>query len=1354
VSIIGLTSVIAVAGGATHSLTLKSDGTIWSWGQDSEGCLGYGTIGGQFLTPGQVHNLTGIIAIAAADAHSLALKSDGTVWAWGSNGAGQLGLATSLQQNFSQSKAAERAAAAPLANRPLPAQTAGLAGIIAVTAGGYQSFAVSAGGELLGWGSNGDGELGNRPQTDDGFLPRAVADFLLVEDADHDGLVTWKELKVGGNPTAYSTAGDTISDGWKAIYGLSLTDLTIATADLIGKGLTTLQDFQIGTDPTKFSTIDDGIADGWKVGYQLDPFDRALADEDPTGKGWTVRTDYQLGTDPTRTSTLNDGIPDKWKVDHSVNPLDSRYARRDDDNDGLTNAEEYALETDPNNPDTDGDGALDGEDFWPTSKVFNGPRVPEMGYAVFDPNVSSLIINDAGQVAFRAKNATFESGSYFAESAAPDAPKTALTPIGFPSVDADSGIRLRYGPFIPVAVNAQGQVLAYCRGYYEWNPGVPGHSYPPTNGDGPYFFTGDSGYFWEHVHYEKNALWLGGRNQEIKLPGSFGFRPTPTSLNNVGAVLLNGIVATPDYQTEPHPVVWVNGSYSDLGRGSGSKINNNGVVAGGRENAAGVWRDSTFEPLASFNGSYSFATCLNDHDEIVGFSVFGWDSHACAWKGEERLDLGTVTIGKISYAQGINDKSQIVGRTVTAGVLWQNGRTIDLNDKISGTDWHITSANSINDSDFIVASAYRDNPQQPVTVLLIPAELVSDYNHDGKIDVKDHGNITKDNPYRFWMNDDTDDGNTGGDDIPTGGGGNGIDTQVNGTRDLVDFFPVFLDIKRLLEILPSDKFDYSLACEDPFLNYVATDLRPETVREYLTKLDSTTGELDSAGVLSNQPITRIVREGHKLNTDFLDKIQNEGKGVILVEAWSRVTHPLRLKVIRHDTGELVTQVELPLSIDGVEKMYRHVNFLYVDNAEGGRLTETREPPNYPDNLTSDKTFVFVHGFYVSPDEARGWNAEMFKRMYWTGSKANFIGVTWHGDETNGTTIPDYHKNVDNAFATAEHLAAVLRNLGPNVTVAAHSLGNIVVSSAIQDWGAAPAAYLMIDAAVPLEAYDGAAPTASAMIHPDWINYLNAPDSHHSVADRVFASEWYLDPEFPPGDARRSLTWRDRLGNVGANTYNFYSSSEDVLRKHEGDPGVEDVVEVALTGGRYSWTLQEKLKGRQVSVAVGHLGSTYGGWLFSLNVYPPGPTPPEQASQLSDVSLMSNPVFDPGFTLRVDPPPPNNQPPPKDIHPGAPDWIIDLTDPTKGSSTAQAHANQLIAEMFPARTLPAGANRMASFEDRNFDMPLFAISEKTLWPRRDTYHDVIEWRHSDFKEIAYSHLHTLFETFTRIGQLNQ
>jgi hypothetical protein len=71
-------------------VALKSDGTVWTWGENGKGQLGDKTTT-QRLTPVQVSGLSGVTAVAAGFAHTLALKLDGTVWAWGGNGKGQLG---------------------------------------------------------------------------------------------------------------------------------------------------------------------------------------------------------------------------------------------------------------------------------------------------------------------------------------------------------------------------------------------------------------------------------------------------------------------------------------------------------------------------------------------------------------------------------------------------------------------------------------------------------------------------------------------------------------------------------------------------------------------------------------------------------------------------------------------------------------------------------------------------------------------------------------------------------------------------------------------------------------------------------------------------------------------------------------------------------------------------------------------------------------------------------------------------------------------------------------------------------------------------------------------------------------
>ncbi|CAM4494770.1 RCC1 domain-containing protein [Corallococcus exiguus] len=138
----GVGNVAAFDSTYEHTLVLKQDGTVWAWGYNKSGQLGDGTTVTDRNAPVQVQGLTGITAIAAGYHHSLALKQDGTVWAWGNNADGQLGDGTNT-------------------NRLVPVQVTGLSDIQAVSTSLFHSLALKRDGTVWAWGENFYGQLGD-----------------------------------------------------------------------------------------------------------------------------------------------------------------------------------------------------------------------------------------------------------------------------------------------------------------------------------------------------------------------------------------------------------------------------------------------------------------------------------------------------------------------------------------------------------------------------------------------------------------------------------------------------------------------------------------------------------------------------------------------------------------------------------------------------------------------------------------------------------------------------------------------------------------------------------------------------------------------------------------------------------------------------------------------------------------------------------------------------------------------------------------------------------------------------------------------------------------------------------------
>ena len=653
--------------------------------------------------------------------------------------------------------------------------------------------------------------------------------------------------------------------------------------------------------------------------------------------------------------------------------------------------------------------------------------------------------------------------------------------------------------------------------------------------------------------------------------------------------------------------------------------------------------------------------------------------------------------------------------------------------------------------------------------------LVPDFNRDGKIDAVDYARLAAGEAFTVWLNDDddaegTDDGAEAGDtnndlhDVPSGEGNDKDceDDKVNGRCDLLDFFPVLINV----EVVPGwDTMTWKLISKS--VNVVFTQLKDDTAGDFHTR---EVKALDDETPLYEAGVEQLAGDEGKEEVSLPDGFLKDGRGVILVEGAALADGGITLR--GEKSGSDPVEVTLDLRVKNVEDMYGWLNLRpkageVKDEGEGEqwkvensivrlRLPTTTTP------TTDSRHFILVHGYNTNHEEARGNAAEFYKKLWQSGSDAMFTAVEWRGDQSQikfellGVNFsPNYHVNVENAFAAAKPFAEACKQLPGEKILVAHSLGNMLVSSAIRDYGLDYTKYVMLNAAVPREAYDASAYDED-MVPETWLGGGSGTLLTNHL-DR--ASRWYRNfagKEYDPYEYRRKLAWRGRFANL-PRTVNYYSPTDNILLNPDpndpdpdkvfdpNDPEIYNKVRALLvaklvngrsigSGGSKKtgfgfWSFSEKMKGtwlldvvndvltNVLEVAQADAYKREGGW-GENDDYDDDPEKP-----FDPANTRFTPFLDPRMKTQ---------------------GMLDILP----AETERLRAQHL-ADAIPAESFAAGANPVATLENVNEESFIGWNPDWPLYEGEEVHTNL--WNHSALREVAFYHTSKFYASLAAVGK---
>lgn len=480
------------------------------------------------------------------------------------------------------------------------------------------------------------------------------------------------------------------------------------------------------------------------------------------------------------------------------------------------------------------------------------------------------------------------------------------------------------------------------------------------------------------------------------------------------------------------------------------------------------------------------------------------------------------------------------GIMITKQGLWQNGRILD-NAEIFGqesSEWNSVKFESISDSGgFVAATAINTSTSERHKLVLFRTDIAVDNNRDGEVNFNSTDATSETQPHTFWVNDDNDGTGVGSENAGSSTK-DYSDGQLASKRDLEDLSRIHLEVSSVEDQLISGDLQLGLKWKNTtgspsvrlYLHsdilggtgYITDDSAAglQTGIAYKSALQSELGgsTLGTSGTfvfkksffttLSGSEIKPLLFEGSgegsgELTMVLLDKNDQEiGKGP---SVWLNLENIKNMYV--RGRADWPSGIDLPHEYAGPVNDPPEPNLNFVFDVMG-------YPFDQPWYETED-TIFFVHGWNQSYEKSRNFAETSFKRLYHSGFKGRFAMLRWP------TFVGEFTYNDSDyrAWKSGRALEQFVNSVpGGNKNIMAHSMGNIVVGSALQQ-GLNINNYALINAAVSASCYD-----LSTSLEQGW--------------------SWASSSETP--DLSTEYGFRGYLSNISGNLVNYYLEQDFAL----------------------------------------------------------------------------------------------------------------------------------------------------------------------------------------------------------------